>query len=140
MGTSIEFVSYCCLKIVYILIMLNWFMVLFRYTKALLVAQLVKHLLQCGRDLGSIPGSGSFPGEGNGKPLQYSRLEKPMDRGAWQATIHGVTRVGHDLMLSFSQVCYIFLLFYIFILLIFEILILKLQLKILLYQKNNCNT
>ena len=36
-------------------------------------------------------------GEGNGNPLQYSCLENPMDRGAWQATVHGVTRVGHDL-------------------------------------------
>ena len=35
------------------------------------------------RDLGSIPGSGRFPGEGNGSPLQYSYLENPMDRGAW---------------------------------------------------------
>ena len=37
------------------------------------------------------------PGEGNGNPLQYSCLENPMDRGAWQATVHGVARVGHDL-------------------------------------------
>ena len=42
-------------------------------------------------DLGSIPGSGRSPGEGNGNPLQYSCLESPMDRGAWQATVHGVT-------------------------------------------------
>ena len=39
---------------------------------------------------GSIPGSGRFPGEGNGNPLQYSCLENPMDRGTWQATVHGV--------------------------------------------------
>ena len=39
-------------------------------------------------DLGSIHGSGRSPGEGNGNPLQYSRLENPMDRGAWQATVH----------------------------------------------------
>ena len=37
------------------------------------------------------------PGEVNDTPLQYSCLENPMDRGAWQATVHGVTRVGHDL-------------------------------------------
>ena len=43
-------------------------------------------------DLGSIPGSGRSPGEGNGKPLQYSRLENPMDGGAWQATVHGVAK------------------------------------------------
>ena len=48
-------------------------------------------------DLGSIPGSGRSPGEGNGNPLQYSCLENPMDRGVWQATTHGVARVGHDL-------------------------------------------
>ena len=44
------------------------------------------------RDRGSIPGSGRSPGEGNGNPLQYSCLENPMDRGAWQATVHGVTK------------------------------------------------
>ena len=44
-----------------------------------------------------IPASGRSPGEGNGKPLQYSCLENPMDRGAWQAVVRGLTRVGHDL-------------------------------------------
>ena len=43
-------------------------------------------------DLDSIPGSGRSPGEGNGNPLQYSCLEKPMDRGAWWATVHGVEK------------------------------------------------
>ena len=43
-------------------------------------------------DLGSIPGSGRSPGEGNGNTLQYSCLENPRDRGAWQATVHGVTK------------------------------------------------
>ena len=43
-------------------------------------------------DAGSIPGSGRCPGEGNGNPLQYSCLENPMDRGAWRATVHGVTQ------------------------------------------------
>ena len=41
-------------------------------------------------DPDSIPGSGRSPGEGNGRLLQYSCLENPMDRDAWQATIHGV--------------------------------------------------
>ena len=41
---------------------------------------------------GSIPGSGRPPGEGNGNPLWYSCLENPMDRGAWQATVHEVTK------------------------------------------------
>ena len=42
-------------------------------------------------DLGSIPGLGRSPGEGNGNPFQYSCLENPMDRGSWQATVHGVS-------------------------------------------------
>ena len=48
-------------------------------------------------DLGLIPGLGRFPGEGNGNPLQSSYLENPIDRGAWWATVHGATRIGHDL-------------------------------------------
>ena len=47
-------------------------------------------------DIGLIPGLGRSPGEGNGNPPQYSGLENPMDRGAWWATIHGVSTVGHD--------------------------------------------
>ena len=43
-------------------------------------------------DLGSIPGSGRSPGEGNGTPLQYSCLENPMDGGAWWATVQGVIK------------------------------------------------
>ena len=45
-----------------------------------------------------ISGSGRSPGEGNGNPLQYSCLENPMNRGAWRATVHGVIRVGYDLV------------------------------------------
>ena len=49
------------------------------------------------RDVGLIPVFGRSPGEGNGNPLQYSYLEVSMDRGVWQATVHGVTkRVGYD--------------------------------------------
>ena len=44
------------------------------------------------RDRGLIPGSGRSPGGGNGSPLQYSCLENPMDRGAWQAIVHGVAK------------------------------------------------
>ena len=44
------------------------------------------------RDVGSIPRSGRPPGGGHGNPLQYSYLENPMDRGAWQATVHGFTK------------------------------------------------
>ena len=43
-------------------------------------------------DLGSISGWARAPGEGSGNPLQYSCLGNPMDRGAWQATVHGMTR------------------------------------------------
>ena len=43
-------------------------------------------------NLGLIPESGRFPGEGNGGPLQYSCLENPMNRGAWQATVHGIAK------------------------------------------------
>ena len=43
-------------------------------------------------DVGSIPGSGRSPGEGNGNPLQYSCLKNSMDRGAWRATVYGVTK------------------------------------------------
>ena len=42
------------------------------------------------RDVGSIPGSRRSPGGGNGNTLQYSCLKNPTDRGAWQATVHGV--------------------------------------------------
>ena len=44
------------------------------------------------RDMDSTPGLGKSPGRGHGYPLQYSCLENPMDRGAWQATVHGVTK------------------------------------------------
>ena len=47
-------------------------------------------------DLGSIPGLGRSLGEGHGYPLQYSCLENFMDRGAWEATVHGVEKVRHD--------------------------------------------
>ena len=43
-------------------------------------------------DLDSIPGLGRTPGEGNVNPLQYSYLENPMDRGAWRATVRGITK------------------------------------------------
>ena len=48
------------------------------------------------RDTGSIPGSGRSLGDGNGYLLQYSCLEKSMDRGAQQATVHGLQRVRHN--------------------------------------------
>ena len=60
-------------------------------------------------DLGSVPGLGRSPGEGNDNPLQYYCLENPMDRGAWQATVHGVaksqTRLSDFTFLSLVTFC-----------------------------------
>ena len=61
---------------------------------------------QCRRfagDLGLIPGLGRSPGEGNGNPLQYSCLENPTDRGAWQVTVHESQRVRHDWAIKQQQ-------------------------------------
>ena len=58
---------------------------------------MVENLSANAGDMGSIPGLGRSLGEENGNPLQYSCLGNPMDRGAWQPTVPGVTRVGHDL-------------------------------------------
>ena len=58
-------------------------------------ASVVKNLPEmqmCAEDANSIPVSGRSPGEGNGHPAQYSCLENPMDRGARQAIVHGVTK------------------------------------------------
>ena len=52
----------------------------------------VKNLPANAGDMGLIPGLGRFPGVGSGNPLQYSCLENPVDRGAWQGTVHEVTR------------------------------------------------
>ena len=52
-------------------------------------------------DQGLIPGSGRSPGEGNGNPIQYSCMESPMDKGAWQAIVYGVTKVGHQEAIDF---------------------------------------
>ena len=60
------------------------------YLGASQVALLVKNLPANVRDVGSIPGSGRSPGGRHGNPLQYSCLENPMDRGAWQATVYRV--------------------------------------------------
>ena len=48
-------------------------------------------------DMGSIPGPGRSPGEGNGNPLQYSCQENPTDKGAWQATVHEVAKSWRQL-------------------------------------------
>ena len=53
---------------------------------------MVNSLLADAGDMGSIPGLGRYPGRGNDDPLRYSCLENPMDRGAWQAMVHGVAK------------------------------------------------
>jgi len=53
---------------------------------------MVKNLIVNTEDVGLIPGLGRSPGEGNGNPFQYSCLRNPMGRGAWQGTVHGVTK------------------------------------------------
>ena len=69
-----------------------------RTTEGFPSGSVVKNPLINAGDVGSIPGLGRSPGEGKGNPLQYSCLGNPMDKGAWWAIIHGVTkRVGHDL-------------------------------------------
>ena len=62
----------------------------------------VKNLPANAEDLGSIPGLGRSPGGGYGNPLQYSCLENSMDRGAWQATVHGGAKCQTQL-----TICYI---------------------------------
>ena len=66
---------------------------LFRYWSTNFLCSSVGKESACNAgDPGSNPGSGRSPGEGNGNPLQYSCLENPMDRGAWWAAVHGVSK------------------------------------------------
>ena len=65
---------------------------LLKSTGATLVAQDCKESACSAGDVGWIPGSRRFPGERNGNSLQYSCLGNSMDRGAWWATVHGVTK------------------------------------------------
>ena len=55
-------------------------------------------------DMGSIPGSEKCPGEGKGNPLQYSCLGNPIDRGAWWATVHGVSETDMTEQLTHTRV------------------------------------
>ena len=59
------------------------------------------------RDMGSIPGLGRFPGGGHGNPLQYSCLENPMDRGAWWATVHRITKSWTQLSMHIQSYHYV---------------------------------
>ena len=58
---------------------------------------MVKNLFANAGDAGSIPGSGSFPGEGNGNPLQFSYLKNSMDRGSCRATVREVAKIHTQL-------------------------------------------
>ena len=76
----------------------------------------VKNLPANAGDVGSVPGSGRSPGEENGNPLQYSCLGNPMDRGAWQTTVHGIAKES-DMTLRLNNynyvltMCFLFFLF-----------------------------
>ena len=63
------------------------------------------------RDEGLIPASGRSPGGGYGSPFQYSCLENPMDRGAWQATVHGVAKTEHARMANTVNITFYVLIF-----------------------------
>ena len=66
-------------------------------------SSVVKNSLASAGDAGLIPGKGRCPGERNGNLPQYSCLGNPKDRGAWQATINGLQRAGHDLATELRQ-------------------------------------
>ena len=71
------------------------YLIQYTFLKASYVVIVVKNLpTNAGylRDMDLIPGSGRHPREGHGNPLQYSCLENPMDRRAWRATVHGVSK------------------------------------------------
>ena len=64
------------------------------------MAQTIKNLPANTKEVDLTPGSGRSPEEGNDNPLWYSCLENPMDRGAWQATVHGITESDMTLCLK----------------------------------------
>ena len=70
---------------------LEWGAIAFSNQAALMIKNLSANAVDA-RDTGSIPGSGRYPGVGNGNRVQYSCLENPMDRGSWWATAHGAAK------------------------------------------------
>ena len=68
------------------------------YRMGSLVAQCLKNPPANAGDVGSNPGSGRSPGEGNSNPFYYSCMGNPMDSDVWQAAVHGVTKESHDLV------------------------------------------
>ena len=97
----------------------SWF--LFPYTKSFLGGLIGKESTCNVGDLGSIPGLGRVPGEGNGNPLQYSCLENPMDREAWWATLHRVTKSQTRLTNTFTFHMYVCVMIHIYVYIWFNI-------------------
>ena len=86
-------VVFRCLKLYALKNAHNWLVTpAFRASQVALVVKNLPASAGDVRDSGLIPGLGRSPGGGNGNPLQYSCLENPMDRGAWQATVHRVAK------------------------------------------------
>ena len=82
--------------------------VIFKEGGASLLAHLIKNLpANAGdaRDVGSIPGSGGFPGKGNGNPVQYSGLESSIHKGGWLATVHAVAKSWTQLSTGEKSQC-----------------------------------
>ena len=73
-------------------------------TEASLSTSVVTNRSANAGDVGLIPRSGRFPGEGNGNPLQFSCLGNTMERGTWRATVYGVTKQSHDLVTKQKRV------------------------------------
>ena len=73
----------------------TWLLTKSKTVRTLLVAQRLRHCLQCRRGRFD-PSVGTIPWEGSGSPLQYSCLEHSMGRGAWRVTVHGLQRVRQD--------------------------------------------
>ena len=100
-GMSLYSLSSSLISFINVLWFLSSDYALFLYFSIIMAPLVARQWWSCSAggavDTGSIPGSGRSPRGRNGNPLQYSCLDNPMDRGAWQATIHGVARVRHDL-------------------------------------------